>query len=709
MSRCWLRLRAVSAALCAALTVLSAPALARQSTQDDPRPSFTAEIGLGQMVKMGAWCPVRVQITGGSAPADGVVRVEIGRGMATDMTVEAPFGATPKKTTFVDVCVPIVEDSSRRPDERWMRVALVDRSGKTLRTARYSEDGRNDSIRFFSKFVNGDGHLMVYVGRSTLRIASQTWSMGYERFKGLSQITVTGALASSLPTKAMAFEGVDTLVIVQSEFASLDTVQQQAIAEWVSVGGRLMFVADSANPDLSWLDGGAPVRVERDRVSGRPRLSLTKSGARRGWTVATIRAPDFAEEVTSTEPLIFEAPQSVPPDASSDRGIDAMAYGISGLGWVMILADDPGDIYPWGEKASVWREALEPMIDSKKLAPDDEYAWFSTSRRVASMNAIVNAVADGMGLDTRFPVLVFAAILTVLAVLVGPMDRIVLRRLRLSGLAWLSALVWIGLVGVIAYLGPNFLRTSSSVQSRVTVTDINAIDGVASRSGVLSFFAGRSGVRTIEGAAPDSWWRSASATRSDWDARPVGALSVNAVQGVGSTPGGVYMGVWTLNAMTDECRLTPEYSGRLVASGGSAVSLELEGVPSDAEQVMVIWGKRVYAATHAGESRWTLGSRNESLAQTYGVTRTELDEWGRQSRRYYGSVSDAAFMLPGADRRGEALTRAAASEGVALVYLTLPSAESDVAFHLGRVTEASRSIATRLVRMLIPVEAEGGS
>lgn len=324
------------------------------------------------------------------------------------------------------------------------------------------------------------------------------------------------------------------------------------------------------------------------------------------------------------------------------------------------------------------------------------------------MNAIVNAVADGMGLDTRFPVLVFAAILTVLAVLVGPMDRIVLRRLRLSGLAWLSG-AGLDRAGRRDRISRAELPADLIERAVAGDGDGHQRDrrrGVTVRGPlVLRGPIGRANHR----GRPDSWWRSASATRSDWDARPVGALSVNAVQGVGSTPGGVYMGVWTLNAMTDECRLTPEYSGRLVASGGSAVSLELEGVPSDAEQVMVIWGKRVYAATHAGESRWTLGSRNESLAQTYGVTRTELDEWGRQSRRYYGSVSDAAFMLPGADRRGEALTRAAASEGVALVYLTLPSAESDVAFHLGRVTEASRSIATRLVRMLIPVEAEGGS
>jgi len=241
------------------------------------------------------------------------------------------------------------------------------------------------------------------------------------------------------------------------------------------------------------------------------------------------------------------------------------------------------------------------------------------------------------------------------------------------------------------------------------VTEINAVDGTASRAGVIVFFAGRSGARTLEGAPPDSWWRSASTTRNEWDTRPVGAIGVDALQGVGSTPESVYMGVWTLNALTDDRTLSPPYSGRLFESDGAAVRLELPGVPANAEDVLIKWGRRSYGAHPADGDRWTLSAANPNLEMHYGRPGRRFEERGYYGLRHdYGSLSEAIFHLPSAQRRGTAFTRAASSMRFATVYFTISDAQSDVAFHLGRSPEAERTTASEFVRMLIPVVTEDG-
>lgn len=675
----------------------AASAIARQSTPEDPNPSFTATFGLGRVGKSGAWCPVRLEITGGAVPMDGVARISIGRGVQTDLTIEAPFAATPAKTTFVDFAVPIIASSPHSGQERWAQVTLISPQRDLLRVAQYSEWGGSQRIQMLGTLLDESQRTLLNVGRTTLRTGASDWAFQFERYQGWSQLMVNHELPESLPTLWIGYESTDGLVITQSAFDTLDSAQQNAIRDWIIAGGRVLFIAESQSVNLAWLPGGAPARLLISVENARPQWSLTESGNASGWRVLNLKSPSPDSDHGGVE-----AP--APSERTSADGVNAIAHGVVGTGWLTLLARDPGDIYPWGDKGELWREALAFTIDSEDTTSTPAYPWGQPGQgaQVRSMNSILNLVADAMDIRSKFPIALFAGVLVLLALAVGPIDRLVLKRLRLSGMAWLSALVWIGAVSTIAYFGPRMFRASSSIQSRVISTDINTLDGTAVRSGIAALFAGKSGERGLANATPDSWWRPVSTTRHDWNREPLSNVAIETSGHAGSRPDRMYMGVWTLNMLADDAVIDPPYSARIFRSDQT---LTLEGLPADAEDVLVLWDGRSLGA-HLQDNRWTLHPADAALPGKYGLAKGVRRAWMMPTVHHHLEITAAAMALPGPNRRLSSFLDATRSDGLAMVYFTRMPETPDVAFTLGGEQETRRQFTREVVRMLVRVPTE---
>lgn len=676
--------------LAAILLLLCARVTAGQSppAPDDPRPNFTAIFGLGRLMMPERWNAVRIEISGGAVPFDGMIRVAVGSGASTELVATAPFGATPGKTTFVDLAVPLNAVQDYGDDRRRVSIELLDNRGRRFRAAEFTADGRGNTVPFNATPLGANAKTVLAVGTMSLRRAHDSWASGPGADERWSMVSVGYDLPESLPTVWMAYDAWETVVLTTDATLRLDGAQRSALAEWVAAGGSIVLIVDAARADLGWLLGEPTVDLIPGPTEDRLKFGLTTEGEFRGWTIRDLESP---------------AGSGMRTDEPGARGVGAIAEGILGGGWVTLIVDDPIDIYPWGEPGALWREVLSVSMSSQWPVRVDPWNSMASERRRAT-DSVLNIAAAGMGLRSDFPILPFGGVLITLALLVGPVDRLVLRRLRLTRYAWLSALVWIGVVAGAGYIAPRLLRASDSEQHRLVATDINTLDGHASRSGLVSFFAGRTGARSVEGTDPRAWWLRASTSRNPWDSRPVSSITLYTDQRRGSTPTMLPMGVWTLNFLMDESRVVASASGRLVLNDrGRPERLELEGIPAVAPGVLVAHDARSYAATHHAGGVWTLDHADHSLADRYGLGLSGVEYWPHIEADQGADLMTAALWLPGASRRGHSIERAAGSPSLAVVYATLVDQPSDVSVTLGGEAESDRRPRTEVVRMLIPV------
>ena len=205
-----------------------------------------------------------------------------------------------------------------------------------------------------------------------------------------SQYSVSFLPPARLPRRAIGYDGLDLLALNQPQLVDLDLEQQHAIAAWVGGGGRL----------LLWLDMQA---IPEDS----PLLSLLPG-----------TVEDFEARTIDGQEVIYTRLAGVSPEQLVTRRS-------AGLGEIVFLHIPP-------EAATVARVPFlptEPRLDPV-TTPDPP------ATAAAAAGEAARAVK-------RFPVS-----LLVVAILIGPIDWLVLHRTRRRMRRW-----WITLPGWLAVFG----------------------------------------------------------------------------------------------------------------------------------------------------------------------------------------------------------------------------------------------------------------
>ncbi len=216
------------------------------------------------------------------------------------------------------------------------------------------------------------------------------------RFLDSDEVAVAFLETESLPRAPIGYEGLDVLALNQPQIATMNRAQQHAIAAWVRGGGRLLIWLDTQSvPDDAPLTALLPARVDG--------FGTVEIG---GEAVQYARLAGVPETQ-----LLTRTPQ--------------------GLGEVMFLHVSPEAAAAAG--VQIIDAAPRPRTVAAPIAPQPAISAAEAASRPGRAG--------------------FGPLLAV-ALLIGPVDWLVLRRTRRRMRWWATAPGWILLIGVLTWYLP---------------------------------------------------------------------------------------------------------------------------------------------------------------------------------------------------------------------------------------------------------------
>lgn len=726
--------------------------------------SLAAEFGFQGQYVSGRWAPITAWISAGDRAIDGLLLVEFPQDGSQRARIAVPFATTPNRVVPVEVVTSLPLDC---PEVRF----TVMRSGAKPQTWRYAAiPVRADPLPAGWPEQTG---LVVSVGSTSARYvigrgagpvgedyseelvdevereeSSTPWS-GRMRQQTQAMASSAGDLGTfrhvtigpdRLPRAWAAYDGVTALIVNVGEMARVDTRAVEAVREWVAAGGALVLIAGAAGEQWrDWIPGGQTLPIELDPVSV-VKPSRLVDGPERNWLVASVtgRAVRMREDgVGWRQHWRLDDPARA----------SLMAEGPAGFGWVVVLGVDPERALAevtranlreaWGtvlaQPTRSWEfRTASPTSTSQQFGawgPGQE--WSRTSTATAHTLQRLATVPPTGGVAFVVICLAFVA----LAGLLGPVDALLLKHKHLSHRSWLTALGWIGLASVLALSVPPLLRAGPTTVNRVACLDVIATaDGTRSNvfeSAVTGIFTGQRAtlkVGELEGAE-GSWVRGVSALDYDWrwgvsrGREPTAVLETVQMPGqpgVGNTLPEIKAGIWTFRTFLEQRHARSDIAGRIV-DDDRGWRVEIRGLPKESH--ITDGALRIASAwmtLDPGPATFTDGSpvlwfaREETERSSPPgawdiTTMTNLTSWYEHSPSRVQSVH-VASMLPGADRRGEAIDFYASSSRYGVVYLcvTLEEPYRDVGVRsVGRTEMVYRIVLPVVMRSEAAGHGEG--
>lgn len=681
--------------------------------------------GAERMVIMDRWNPMRVHITGGASAFEGSIVAEVGASNAKSMRVRKDFVATPGLTTTEDlaIVVPALE-SWRAGNDLWIKLSLTDRRGRRIQSLDFSTRGLRHALRMPAP-LPPTMRVIVSAGDASVLAAGADWADPSQptsaraasrggAFDPWAEVVVADAGVEGLPSRVAGYDSASVVVLEGAAIDRLDNLQAASLRDWLFSGGRLVLVPGRPGRDLHRLGLAglitmtheAPPTASLMALGGYQRLALTDVARRIGWTTRPL-------SLGSADDAISVAP-------------DILAEGPAGLGWAVVVGTDPHRLGTEVRPSAAWQDILRgPLADHlhrKEIDPNWDASW-QVATGYVRLNPLLNALAVRLTNSRSFPFLNFLFMIVLLAVLLGPGDRWMLRRFGRLHCSWLTALTWIAVFSVAGYFGPRMIRGKGTQMMRVVVDDIvltpsgtavfaapsrDGPEALSFRSGVLAIFSGYSGARAVEGISEISRWRPIEASNW-WGGRSLDFLAVTLASG--ALPDPLPLRVWTFRTISDEgdgplnlrTEVTREGSGAIVKVRGlppGAVVSSAAMYTSDGWRILTMEPHE--SDIHQTDSSGTL------LFKALEVSPAAPDHWEKPlPREYWSQPMHAspsfdpadALQLPGALRRSGPIRLAVQSGHWACVCLRIDGESADVA-----VPSAAAQPMTRIVRMLVPLE-----
>lgn len=597
--------------------LLLTPALARAQapadlmSEEDQSVRFSVSWGFdGRSMLAERWAPVRFYITSGAEPVSGSIVITYQQDASQTMRIEAPFATTPGVVVPVDLALALPSGCQS------ISVRVQNERARRLRSHTFRRSA-SDPEEQMPAIVPSNGIALLSVGQTELNalspgIVAQDFSQPGRPPPPVTKdrdpyahAVIFDTPPERLPATWKAYDAVAAVVLHAAALPAIPAASRDALRRWVRAGGTLVLVADSPGESWRFLTTGPtgqspvslappatdePIAPLTDLVQPASRipiraLSLTPFGERSGWTTRWDR----------------------------DEHNALLAEGPLGLGWMVLLGVDPPRIpaVPTDEQtARLWREILQPAVERwANEIPAEHWYWgqlgYDPSGATLRQRAAISSVLDhtlraptpGLGL-----VVLLVACVLLLAILVGPVDAIALKRLRKRQHSWATALAYIALACVPALLAPLFLRAGPTVYARARCVDVlpQSLGGDTAHTAISSTFSNASGPVRFTNPAPGSWWRSVSALQSYSGSGGVGAQFACA-QYAATTPDGLVrqnipltnransQRIWTLRALMDEGADLPAPLG---ATDRASQRLRVTGLP---DQARVLSAFLIYA------------------------------------------------------------------------------------------------------------------
>jgi len=401
----------------------------------------------------------------------------------------------------------------------------------------------------------GDNDLLIgLVGRRGLGLTRLGEHTICRTSRETGKVYVKEKLPKLLPWDWTGLASLDLLVLYSPDWEAINVHQAKAISDWVSNGGRLLIVLGgnvmpSANPiaKLVPFEIGQPVEAKvpaqtieawgYDGRGGSITFRSLAAAASKGWSVESLGLP---------EPVFAE--------------------GLVKFGRVAVLSCDPAALGAQSAEriASFWAARASALLDERKIeftnervsAPD--YPFYG-SHRLGESYAATNVVLNHLlSIPELRPLSIWwvIALLATLALLLGPIDYLVLKRLDRLPLTWVTSTAIILLFTVGAYYGVQALR-AGEMQVRA-VSLIDGIEGAQPWStSYCGIFAPASDKYLLEGTTANQWWSAIAPTEnenvyyyrgSEMTSRKIYCLQ----QDGGNLPEAIPINIWSMQCLINE-------------------------------------------------------------------------------------------------------------------------------------------------------------
>ena len=370
------------------------------------------------------------------------------------------------------------------------------------------------------------------------------------------------------------FVSLDLLILYDPDWGRFKEQQLKAIAEWVSNGGKVLIVLERKPPmgenPLTKILPFDYMEAKQINVSQQQLYKWQLSGN--------------SSETVILKPLVPK------PDVKLYEGDlyqeNQYLFGIAnvGFGTIGILGFDPED-FSYSQdayKSPFWVNLIRTIIKPQASGENTilaqrriEYVPESganvnqygqpirpqqlrnqNSYEIGSAYSLNNKVMEFLYQDIK-PLSVWFVIILLgaLAILLGPVDYKILKRIDRLPLTWLTCSFWIIVFTVGAYYGVQYLR-GGKMQLRV----VSVIDGIKDEKTAWStqysgLFASKSDSYELENILPNQWWSGIAPTQDQLYSyrNEIGSRRIYCIQeDGGNLPESLPVNIWDIQCMLTE-------------------------------------------------------------------------------------------------------------------------------------------------------------
>ena len=670
------------------LVLLAFPALVIAAAAEEDEDPFNVDFfcGWGGYYRPMEWTPVEIGISSTlTEPFAGIITVSAQQDGLNTMSVNYEFVLTPD----IPLHLPLVTKFAFTADKCSVRLVDKDR-GRTQWSQDFELWGMETDNRFIT-VVNENDLLIGLVGNrkfGLLRLPKQSKCLSH---KGQGEVYVGDKLPRMVPWDWTGFVPLDLLILYDPDWNLFNRQQLNAITQWVSNGGKLLLVPGShplasANPIAQLL----PLELQDVKQMTVPPEILEKLGLIGG-----------EPETMTAWSLMPKSNANFHKVETNDTGECLFATGYAGFGRVGVLAFDPATMSDRQREksASFWIYCIKEVLEHADSLPFGTTAGGIRSNQVSRTiqsasvakietgrsrnrnryeigwaHAANNAVMEFLYQGIR-PLSIWWVILLLitLAVLLGPMDYKLLKRMDRLPLTWLTCAFWIILFTVGAYYGVQALR-AGDMELRV----VSVLDGIENSDHAWStdycgLFAPSSDDYRLESLQDNQWWSGIAPTQeSIWQRnKEVSGRRIYCFQhDGGNLPYSIPINIWDVQCLLNESSLQKMPFDAEVQRQGDQIVVRIVNKsesPILSGRVLLDSNRGItFGGVPAGDSKqFNSNSHRMGIWDDYRSDRYR-QHYSRRGRSYINFKKEDAFFAQGCLQRTQAMS-AYLARGAAVV------------------------------------------
>ena len=632
------------------------------------------------------WTPVEIGISSTlTEPFEGVISVSAQQDDLNTLNISHGFVLTPDIPSHL----PLVTKFAFAADS--CNVVLRNNRGKSVWSNKY--DLWDYSRPKLLKAINEQDMLIGLVGGrkfGLIKLANEAVSTSA---RGKGEVYVKDKTPRMAPWDWTGLVSLDALILYDPDYSLLRGEQLEAIVQWVSNGGRLLVVL-GGNPLVS----DNPITELIPFEIGEARQVNIDGGTLGGWDLNNTSE----EQEVVCYPL---TPKSTARIYKTDRNADGLCLfgvGCVGFGRVGVIGFDPQGLSDRqrDKSSAFWVNRLTAVMGESDIAAKSRNSSsveeFSTLRRIVlSRNAGNNRNQNNMGnsfqtgiaqagsnavMEHLYSIVEMRPlsigwvilILVLLAILLGPVDYLVLKRKGRLPLTWLTSTGWIILFTVGAYYGVQALRGGSMQMRTVSVTDGISDNECNWSTAYTGMYAPSSSDYALDGLGQAQWFSGITPTQSNLYGynRQKATRNIYCSQHDGANlPVSLPINIWTMQCLLTESPVDTMPLKAEVSRDGNEVWVSIENLSDDPiASGHVLFGGNLsldFTTVASGETKEFSGrlkSRRDDMYET-------MKEYQRNSRnsRNQRYANHKAYIAQGSLRRTIAM-HDYLSHGAAVVH-----------------------------------------